>query len=135
MTDKQCVEALIAEAENRIKEITGHDAKLNLFLTVQKGMEHELALQACAIWQVDIAEIKMRNRKQEITAKRQLLACLLKQRTLFSLKQIAMQIGYTDHSDVLHGMRKVKDNLDINDPLTVEYLTPIKHLFIDEKAI
>ena len=129
MSVKKEVELILADTEERISQLTGCHSKLRLHLAVDMSQQHELVLAACEIWQVEPASIAQRNRHQHKVAKRQLLAWLLREKTLLTLKQIAAHIGYCGHGDVVHGLQKAQANLSINDKLTLEYYEQIKHLF------
>ena len=129
MSVKKDVQLLIADTEQKIREITGCHAKVTLFLTVDTSQQHELVIAACTIWQVDVATLSERNRNTHYVERRQILAWLLREKTLLSLRQIAAHVGYAGHYDVMHGIQKAKDNISVNDPLTMSYYQPIKHLF------
>lgn len=123
------VRALLAETETKIKQLTGYDASLKLVLTVDDTMQHELVIAGCQIWNIELKAIKKRDRHKDIVTMRQLLAWLLKQKTLLSLRQIAAQLGYAGHDDVIHAISRIKEYLACNDAIAIQYYEPIKHLF------
>jgi chromosomal replication initiation ATPase DnaA len=129
MSVKKEVELLIADTERAISTLTGCHSKLTLFLTVDTSEKHELVIAACDIWKVDVATLSERNRHTHYVERRQLLAWLLRDKTLLSLRQIAAHVGYAGHYDVMHGMQKAQSNVSVNDPITMSYYEPIKHLF------
>lgn len=123
------VRGLLVETEIRIKELTGYDASLKILLTVDDAMQHELVITGCQIWNIELKAIKKRDRHKDVVTMRQLLAWLLKERTLLNLRQIAAQLGYAGHDDVIHAVSKIKEYLAYKDAIAIKYYEPIKHLF------
>lgn len=64
------------------------------------------------IFEVDI---KAKNRKQSTIFGRQAAAYILKNNTRLSLKEIALEIGVSDHSTVLYHIRKCQDFIILED--------------------
>jgi len=63
-------------------------------------------------------DLKSKSRSQNIAFPRQIAMYIIKEYTELSLKQIGDSFGGMDHSTVLHGINKIKQNKE-NDP-TVE---------------
>ncbi len=57
-------------------------------------------------------DLKSKSRSQNIAFPRQIAMYILKEYTPLSLKQIGTAFGGMDHTTVLHGIKKVKENMD-----------------------
>ena len=57
-------------------------------------------------------DLKSKSRSQNIAFPRQIAMYILKEYTELSLKQIGSYFGGLDHTTVLHGINKIKNNLE-----------------------
>lgn len=60
-------------------------------------------------------DIKVKNRQKSTIFGRQAAAYILRNNTRLSLKEIALEIGVTDHATVLHHIRKCQDFIILED--------------------
>ena len=72
----------------------------------------EIAQIVCAVTNVKPNEFKSTQRERRFVSARHVYFYLARDLTKFSLERIGHRCGNRDHSTVLHGIRKVKANLD-----------------------
>jgi chromosomal replication initiation ATPase DnaA len=133
MNEADIVKKLIADCEANIKALTEKEVRLSIRFMQDKSINEakELVKNCCEIWGIDAYELKYRTRKREAVIRRKILALVLKQRTLLTLKEIGYEIGY-DHTNVIHAIKSCQDLIDTNDKIIEPFYAPIKYLFKNE---
>ena len=63
-------------------------------------------------YELSIDQICSANRSSNVAYPRQIAMYLCKQLTPASLKEIAAKLGKKDHSTILHGIKKIEEDLD-----------------------
>ena len=86
----------------------------------------------CAKTGADPDDIISGGRKREYAIRRQVYCSIARETTKSSLRKIGEVVGY-DHSEVLYSCRKVKHDLDANDPIMREVYDKVKYLLINHK--
>lgn len=108
----------VALAEEALKDIVSPDEKKEVTpgLIVNTVAEH---------FHVSIDDIRSNKRNNEIVVPRQIAMYLCCNMTSVGLKKIGAEIGGRDHSTVLHGSKKIADEIKASDDMrkTIEILT------------
>ena len=110
-------EITVELAEEALKDIVSPDEKKEVTpaLIVNTVAEH---------FHVSVDDIRSNKRNNEIVVPRQIAMYLCNTMTSVGLKKIGSEIGGRDHSTVLHGSKKISDELKTSDDMrkTIEIL-------------
>lgn len=110
-------EITVELAEEALKDIVSPDEKKEVTpaLIVNMVAEH---------FHVSVDDIRSNKRNNEIVVPRQIAMYLCNTMTSVGLKKIGSEIGGRDHSTVLHGSKKISDELKTSDDMrkTIEIL-------------
>ena len=120
---------------------TLHDAALSASLAAQ-ALEHiysesripsnltptEVLEGVCRYYNVDIEQIRGKQRDREIVWPRQIAMYLMRQETSASLLQIGMELGGRDHTTVMHGWEKIQGQVANNDNVRREIAAVLESL-------
>ena len=120
---------------------TLHDAALSVSLAAQ-ALEHiysesripsnltpaEVLEGVCRYYNVDIEQIRGKQRDREIVWPRQIAMYLMRQETSASLLQIGMELGGRDHTTVMHGWEKIQGQVANNDNVRREIAAVLESL-------
>ena len=110
-------EITVELAEEALKDIVSPDEKKEVTpaLIVNMVAEH---------FHVNVDDIRSNKRNNEIVVPRQIAMYLCTTMTSVGLKKIGSEIGGRDHSTVLHGSKKISDELKTSDDMrkTIEIL-------------
>ena len=110
-------EITVELAEEALKDIVSPDEKKEVTpaLIVKTVAEH---------FHVSVDDIRSNKRNNEIVVPRQIAMYLCNTMTSVGLKKIGSEIGGRDHSTVLHGSKKISDEMKTSDDMrkTIEIL-------------
>ena len=110
-------EITVELAEEALKDIVSPDEKKEVTpaLIVNTVAEH---------FHVSVDDIRSNKRNNEIVVPRQIAMYLCNTMTSVGLKKIGSEIGGRDHSTVLHGSKKISDEMKTSDDMrkTIEIL-------------
>lgn len=110
-------EITVELAEEALKDIVSPDEKKEVTpaLIVNTVAEH---------FHVSVEDIRSNKRNNEIVVPRQIAMYLCNTMTSVGLKKIGSEIGGRDHSTVLHGSKKISDEMKTSDDMrkTIEIL-------------
>ena len=110
-------EITVELAEEALKDIVSPDEKKEVTpaLIVNTVAEH---------FHVSVDDIRSNKRNNEIVVPRQIAMYLCNTMTSVGLKKIGSEIGGRDHSTILHGSKKISDELKTSDDMrkTIEIL-------------
>lgn len=110
-------EITVELAEEALKDIVSPDEKKEITpaLIVNTVAEH---------FHVSVDDIRSNKRNNEIVVPRQIAMYLCNTMTSVGLKKIGSEIGGRDHSTVLHGSKKISDEMKTSDDMrkTIEIL-------------
>jgi chromosomal replication initiation ATPase DnaA len=131
------VNDILTRAEERIYGITGN--KVVLFaqqVTDESALSSQqqavnLISSCCLLWGINREELKQKDRTQPLPTQRSLVSLLLRNnfKKAVSSTFIADQLGYNEHSSIVHGANSAKGYLKSNDEYFLRYYNKIKHLF------
>ena len=63
-------------------------------------------------YELSIDQLRSANRSSNVAYPRQIAMYLCKQLTPASLKEIASKLGKKDHSTIVHGIKKIEEDLE-----------------------
>jgi chromosomal replication initiation ATPase DnaA len=132
------VNDILILAEERIHCLTGLKVELfaNEIASEQEILPaHKQAINllatACELWGISRQQIKQKNRVQPLPTFRFIASLLLRINFDKSVSDsfIAVQLGYNEHTSVLHGVQTAQTFLKNNDEYFLRYYNKVKHLF------
>ena len=98
-------EATLEIAKNALKDIINPNVKnvITIDTIIDVVANH---------YELSIDQLRSANRSSNVAYPRQIAMYLCKQLTSASLKEIASKLGKKDHSTIVHGIRKIEEDLE-----------------------
>jgi chromosomal replication initiator protein len=136
------VQSNIRELDGALTRILGYARLMNASLSVdlatnvlrdiarQQPITVEQVLNTVAdYYHVDVADLTGRSRNKEIVLPRQMAMYLMREETGTSLPQIGDVLGGRDHTTVMYGHEKMKEEIETNDTRRRELLAIRERLY------
>jgi chromosomal replication initiation ATPase DnaA len=123
------VRKVIDECEMEVRKLTGNPSiTISLIDPTPPGLIldfDQLFDICCDAVGVQKRHVLIRSRKTERVTARQLTCYYARKHTKLCLREIGEQLGYIDHTTVIHGAQAIKDYIDARDERVVTYVNRI----------
>lgn len=141
------IQSVLSQAESRIEHLTGVRVRLAYEVilnrssakskrSVPKGCETEeqrrFFIVCCGVIMQTPDAVRDKSRQTEFVSMRQAITVALKQKYKMGIqwKQIASIIGVENHTSAIHAYTAGMNYLASNDPMFMQYYTPLKPLLV-----
>lgn len=109
---------------NRTPDLKEVKNILNTYLSAPyKKTPPPIILKSVAdFYNISLSDLLKRSRKKEVVKPRQIAMYLLREETKLSFPEIGQKLGGRDHSTVIHAYEKIKNEVNIDEPLKQELI-------------
>ena len=80
----------------------------------QASTPHHIVSEVAKYYDLTLDEMRSKSRVRHIKDARQVAMYLLSEELSISTNKIAVEVGVKDHSTVMHGIKRIKDNLKLD---------------------
>lgn len=111
------INKIVSNAEEMLKNILGYDVRVRLAYTNAQSNDETIRNLICVEFDVNWDEVCSKSRKYHLVEARHAYFFLAYRFLKKTLAKIGEDCGGRDHTTIVHGIKKVENMIETNDPM------------------